>query len=290
MKINWFTVIAQVINFLVLVWLLKRFLYKPILNAIDEREKKITSQLKDADDKKTAAIKQQDDFTKKNADFDQQKKGLMDKAIVETNTHRQKLLDEAKEEAGKLIAKLETASKANLEKEHMEIAQKAQKEVFTITRKALAEIASVSLEEQSVGTFIRRLKESKDEEKKQFIDAFRSNANTILVRSAFDLPVKQQHDITKAVDEVLGVKAPLQFKTTPGIISGIELTTNGYKLAWSFSEYLNLLEKKFLERMKKDEKEKSVTKAEKEKKQEPEENTTPVEKAEIEKKAAPVKN
>ena len=40
MEINWFTVIAQVINFLILVWLLKRFLYKPVLNAIAEREKK----------------------------------------------------------------------------------------------------------------------------------------------------------------------------------------------------------------------------------------------------------
>ena len=41
MPINWFTVVAQVINFLILVWLLKRFLYKPILHAIDEREKGI---------------------------------------------------------------------------------------------------------------------------------------------------------------------------------------------------------------------------------------------------------
>ena len=243
MKINWFTVIAQVINFLVLVWLLKRYLYKPILNAIDEREKKIAGQLKDADDKKEAAIKQQDDFTKKNSDFDQQKKELMDKAIADANTQHQKLLDEAKDEANKLTAKLEAASKEKQETENTEIVKKTQKEVFAITRKALTEIASVSLEEQSVSTFIKRLNESKDEEKKQFIEAFKSNANTILVRSAFDIPVKQQHGITKAVDAILETKSSLQFKTAPGIISGIELTTNGYKLAWSFSEYLNSLEK-----------------------------------------------
>ena len=45
MLINWFTVCAQAINFLILVWLLKRFLYKPILHAIDEREKGIAAQL-----------------------------------------------------------------------------------------------------------------------------------------------------------------------------------------------------------------------------------------------------
>jgi F-type H+-transporting ATPase subunit b len=58
MQINWFTVIAQVINFLLLVWLLKRFLYKPILKAIDEREGKIASQIKDAEEKEKTAKKE----------------------------------------------------------------------------------------------------------------------------------------------------------------------------------------------------------------------------------------
>ncbi len=278
MKINWFTVIAQVINFLVLVWLLKKFLYKPILNAIDEREKKIASQLKDADDKKEAAIKQEDEFTKKNAVFDQQKKDLMDKALVNANTQGQKLLDEAKDAAKKLSENLETASKEKQQMERAAITKKTQKVAFAIARKALTEIASESLEEQSVGIFIKRLNELKEEEKKKFIEAFKSNANTFLVKSAFDIPVKQQHDITKAVDTILETKSTLQFKTAPGIISGIELTTNGYKLAWSFSEYLDSLEKNISETVK------EKTKADQQKKE------TPGKKAASEKQAEPVNN
>ena len=53
MPIDWFTVLVQAINFLILVWLLKRFLYKPILHAIDEREKGIATQLADVEAKKT---------------------------------------------------------------------------------------------------------------------------------------------------------------------------------------------------------------------------------------------
>ena len=49
MLIDWFTVAAQALNFLILVWLMKRFLYKPILNAIDAREKLIAKELADAD-------------------------------------------------------------------------------------------------------------------------------------------------------------------------------------------------------------------------------------------------
>jgi F-type H+-transporting ATPase subunit b len=48
MLIDWFTVGAQAVNFLILVWLLKRFLYRPVLAAIDAREKKIAAQLADA--------------------------------------------------------------------------------------------------------------------------------------------------------------------------------------------------------------------------------------------------
>jgi F-type H+-transporting ATPase subunit b len=55
MLIDWFTVGAQALNFLILVWLMKRFLYKPILHAIDEREKRIAAELADADAKKAEA-------------------------------------------------------------------------------------------------------------------------------------------------------------------------------------------------------------------------------------------
>ena len=60
---GWFTIVAQAINFLILVWLLKRFLYKPILHAIDEREKGIATQLAEAEAKKAEAQKSATTFS-----------------------------------------------------------------------------------------------------------------------------------------------------------------------------------------------------------------------------------
>ncbi len=276
MKINWFTVIAQVINFLVLVWLLKRFLYKPILNAIDEREKKIAGQLKDADDKKGAAIKEQADFNKKNADFDQQKKALMDKAIAYTNAQRDKLLQDAKDEANALRSNLEKAAKENQQNEESANEDKTQKQVFAITKKLLKEMASSSLEDQSVNTFNKRLSSLNDDEKKKFKDAFKSNTNTILVRSAFDLSAPQQVSITNIVNEMLATKSLLQFKTAPELINGIELTTNGYKMAWSFSDYLHSLQNNLNEMKKNKPTEEAEKKAEPGKVPEPKMNGVPV--------------
>ena len=99
MPIDWFTVVAQAINFLILVWLLKRFLYKPILHAIDEREKGIATQLAEAEAKKAEAQKERDDFQHKNEAFDQERAALLKKATDEANAERQRLLDEARKDA-----------------------------------------------------------------------------------------------------------------------------------------------------------------------------------------------
>jgi len=73
MLIDWFTVGAQTLNFLILVWLMKRFLYKPIIDAIDAREKRIAAELADADAKRAEAQKERDEFQHKNEEFDRQR-------------------------------------------------------------------------------------------------------------------------------------------------------------------------------------------------------------------------
>ena len=83
MGIDWFTFFAQIINFLILVWLLKRFLYQPILHAIDAREKRIAAELADADAKKAEAQKERDEFQHKNEEFDQQRAALLRQATDE---------------------------------------------------------------------------------------------------------------------------------------------------------------------------------------------------------------
>src|SRR5512147_2412030 len=105
MLIDWFTVGAQALNFLILVWLLKRFLYQPILHAIDAREKRIAAELADADAKKAEAQKERDAFQQKNEELDQQRDELLRKATDEAQTERQRLLDEARQAAEALNIK-----------------------------------------------------------------------------------------------------------------------------------------------------------------------------------------
>ena len=162
MLIDWFTVAAQVVNFLILVWLLKRFLYKPILDAIDAREKRIAGELADADAKKAEAQKERDEFQHKNEEFDQQRAALMSQATDEAKAERQRLLDEARQAADALSAKRQETLRNDAHHLNQAISRRTQQEVFAIARKALTDLAGTSLEERMGEVFIRRLREMDD--------------------------------------------------------------------------------------------------------------------------------
>ena len=243
MLINWFTVVAQAINFLILVWLLRRFLYKPILHAIDERAKGIATQLAEAEAKKAEAQKERDDFQHKNEAFDQERAALLKKATDEAKAERQRLLDEARKDADALRAKRQDALRNEQRNLSQEIIRWTQKEVFAITRKTLADLATSSLEERMGDVLVRRVRALDGAAKEQLETAFKTSNHTVSVHSAFDLPPAQRTAIESAVKETFAPDAQVQFETAPELVSGIELSTNGQKVAWSIAEYLRALEK-----------------------------------------------
>jgi F-type H+-transporting ATPase subunit b len=243
MLIDWFTVGAQALNFLILVWLMKRFLYKPILNAIDAREKLIAKELADADTKKAEAQKEHEEFQKKNQQFDQERAALLTKAKVEAKAERDRLLDEARKAADALSAKRQESLIQDAQNLNQAISRFTQKEVFAITRKALADLATTSLEERMGEVFDRRLRELDEKAKSLLGDALRKNSAPALIRSTFDLPAAQQAAIQNALNETFSAEIHIRFETAPDLVSGIELTTNGQKLGWSIADYLASLEK-----------------------------------------------
>jgi F-type H+-transporting ATPase subunit b len=157
MLIDWFTVGAQVLNFLILVWLLQHFLYKPILAAIDAREKRIADQLADATAKQADAQKEHEEFDGKNKAIDEQRNALFTKATEEAKTEHDRLIAEAKKEADATRIGQAAALKSDNARLSKEITRTAADEVFGIARKTLSDLSTVSLEERMAEVFTRRL-------------------------------------------------------------------------------------------------------------------------------------
>ena len=243
MLIDWFTVLAQVVNFLILVWLLKRFLYRPILDAIDAREKRIAAELADADAKKVEAKKERDEFQRKNEEFDQQRAALLSKATDEAKAERQRLLDEARKAADALSAKRQETLRSEARNLNQAISRRARQEVFAIARKALTDLATTSLEERLGEVFTRRLREMDGKAKESLGETLKAASAPALVRSAFDLPMEQRAAIQNALNETFSAEIRVRFETAPDLVSGIELSTNGKRVAWSIADYLASLER-----------------------------------------------
>jgi F-type H+-transporting ATPase subunit b len=241
--IDWFTVGAQALNFIILVWLLKRFLYKPILYAVEVREKQIAAELADAGARKTEAQKERDEFRHKNEAFDRQRADLLSNARDEAKAERQRLFGEARQAADTLSAKRHETLRSEAHNLSEAISRRTRQEVFAIARKALTDLATTSLEERLAEVFTRRLREIDGKAKACLAEALGSATAPALVRSAFDLPAEPRAAIQNALNETFSAEFRVRFETAPDLVSGIELITNGQKVAWSIADYLASLEK-----------------------------------------------
>lgn len=243
MLIDWFTVAAQTLNFLILVWLLKRYLYHPILQALDAREQRIAAQLADAGAKEEAADQKEQEFEQKKAELEQKRAALLSQATEEAEKERRRLLEEARQKADALAEKRRETLEQEAKNLSLAITRRAQDEVFAIARKLLAELASASLEEEIGKAFTRRLEGLGDEAKTTMAAALAGSQGLALLRSAFALPAAQRAAIEEALKASFAAAVTLRYEVAPDLIGGVELSVGGQKLALSLAESLAALER-----------------------------------------------
>lgn len=242
MLIDWFTVVAQLINFLILVWLMKRFLYQPILDAIDAREKRIAAKLADATAKCAEAEQARAAFQHKITEFELQRAALLSEAKEAAETRRTQLLTDAQQTADTLGQQRRDALIQEYQKLKSELARLTQEEVFAIARKVLVELSGDTLETRMSEVFVQRLKDLDSTTRDELISALSSGSDPVRVLSVFVLPPPQRQAIQATLQDLFSTEVPVQFDTTPTLINGLELTVNGLKLDWNIADYLTAME------------------------------------------------
>lgn len=243
MLIDWFTVGAQLLNFIILVWLMKRFLYQPVLNAIAAREQKIAAQLADAATTKAQAHAQQREYEQKNQAFEQQRVQLMRQASEAASAESERLRTEARQAADMASTARAKALLTDTQELHSEIVRSTQQQVLAISRRVLSDLADVSFEQQACSVFIQRLRAIDSAALAALRTALTATDEhaPALLRSSFALSTEQQAAVQTALDDSFGQAIALQFETAPELLGGIELSANGQKLAWSIAGYLSAL-------------------------------------------------
>lgn len=244
MQIDWLTVIAQIINFLILVWLLKRFLYQPVINAMDQREKRIAERLEEARQREETAEHSKQSYQDKMTQLERERATLMDEARQSVEATRQELLEEARAEATDKRNRWQHQVLEEKQNFLRSLKHQAGESIQQIARKALADLAGSKLEEQIIQNFIQQFK-SLDEDSRQAI----ATAESVTITTAFELEATTQGLLTRTLHEQLDKQIDIHYQTSRDLISGIELSVAGHRLSWSLADYLQELEQRMQQQL-----------------------------------------
>ncbi len=238
MTIDWITVSAQIINFLFLVWLLKHFLYQPVIRTIERREQHIADRLTVAQERERLAEEKAHNHQHKVEELERTREQFFTKAKHDAEKTKRQMLDEARDEV--TVTRKHWQRQTIQEKEEFlrNLQRQAADIIQVIARKTLADLANAGLEEQIAHCFIQRLKALND---KDFRKALRQSSAPVIIVSAFELSAATRGRLTRAVHEHLAEGVEVEYDESPQLVCGIELTAEGRRLSWNSDDYLEQL-------------------------------------------------
>jgi F-type H+-transporting ATPase subunit b len=248
MTIDWWTLALQAINFVVLVWLLQRFLYKPALAVIARRKAQVEQAFDETDRAKEAAAAAQQKFEASEVELAQSRQELMRRTHVELETERQQILEDARLEAAAMLdgarQQIETERAAALADNKEEIAGIAVDMAAGLLRQVAggpsgsAEL-QLALNESFHAQLIDRLEQLPEEERRTLHQDLTGSTEGLRLVTGTALSAAEQERWRAAIAERLGPLDGMTFQVEPDIIGGFELRFPHAVLSLAWSELLN---------------------------------------------------
>ncbi len=245
MQIDYFTTAAQVVNFALLVFLLKHFLYRPLLKLMDEREMKIISRQKAAEDAKREAQAEAQSYRKKKEELSAEHEELLVKAKEDAKEFRADMMKKARDEIEE--TKIEWQRDLQRQKDELigDLRKYSGQQLYAISRRALRDLANEDLERQIMIAFINRLTNLEEPERGTIKEFLKDSEQIITVRSAFKVPEDIQQKIKDALTSHAEADVRVLFEIEDDLISGMVMSAKNVEITWSIAGYLDSLEADF---------------------------------------------
>lgn len=236
MQVDWFTVIAQIINFLILVWLLKKFLYGPIIGAMTTRQQKIAAALDEARQKTEQAEVAARKYQAQRAELDAQHDNWLEQARQEVGTRREEWLKQARSEIDAQREEWLTAWRREQTENQHALQREAANRLTEAVRHALRELADADLERRMLEPLLTQLRALDTNERATLAQAALGGC---AINTAFPLDIALQQHCQAALSELLGDRITFTFHHDPSMACGITLEMPGHRLAWTLDSYLD---------------------------------------------------
>ena len=238
MELSWPTFLLEIVNFLVLVWILKRFLYKPILQAIEQRKTLIEKNLADAQARQSEAEALEQQFQKRLADWENEKEKLRAGIIEEIAARRAQLLaaldDSLKQERDKArVLEERRLSELRSNAEAAGIASGVQ-----FTARVLNRAAGAELEAKLITLALEDLESLPEDQIEDLRSACRNADLQIKVTSAFAISAAQRDAIERELRKLTQDSADVQFAEDSRLRAGLRISIGPWVLRANLSDEL----------------------------------------------------
>lgn len=244
MHIDWFVFFSQIVNLLILVFLLKRFLYGRIISAMDDREAKIASTFEEAEKSRAEAREAAEKYEKTLKELEERHEEMMNRAREEVEAHRLEMLEQVREEIDQMQTRWFETLRSERQSFLYELRKLAGTQIYAIARQVLKDLAGLDLEERIVDIVVNRLENMAEKERQEFSEAV-ANGGKIIVQSAFEVSWETRDKLNRAIRQCIAKDMRIDYEKSADVTSGFELRMNGHKVAWSMKEYLDTLEENF---------------------------------------------
>jgi F-type H+-transporting ATPase subunit b len=242
MTIDWWTLFLQTVNFLLLVWLLQHFLYKPVRAVIERRRKLAEQSLLKAEATEQQASTAKASFEAKSAELEKEREGAAEAARQAAEAEAKTIIADARKQADKILAQARKAADdsratalANLKQEIVETAVKIAE---TILRKT----ANNDLNEVFLSHILDEIGALDQADRARINADLASDGGGVEVATSMKLTKAERDTWTKTLREQLDLRRAPNFTTEPDLIGGAELRFPHAVVRFAWSDHLKRAE------------------------------------------------
>lgn len=241
MNISPFEIIAQIFNFLILMYLMNRLLYKPVMETMRKRQEEIAMKLDEAERMEMEARELIESYRKKMTGIEEERRSILDEANEEAGLRKESLLEGFREEALKKRRSFLDEVESEKERLSEDLRVSLARNASLIAGGILNEVSGEELSERALETFLKRIRELKPE------DDYLSGAEVRpLVKSAREIDESVKEAIRGALAERLGVEKVPDFTIDSSLGEGYLLRLETRLVEVSMRRYLEEAEKRIL--------------------------------------------
>lgn len=240
MKIDWWTLALETINVLILVWLLARFLFKPVARIIARRQEEAAKLLSDAETAKNAAQAAANEAAKARSSLADERDKMLSQAREAASIEREAVLREARAAAQNIKAEGESQLARERAEAEQQLTEKASQLALDIAHRLLDRLPGTRHVDGFLEGLLTKLRALDPRLRDNLIQAANGGA-TIEILSAAPLADETADRCRSSMHDVFGKHLQLVFQVDPGVIGGLELRGPGIVISNSLRADLERL-------------------------------------------------